>query len=202
MNKPYAEACDRNREPILSVLKPLLKDFASVLEVGSGTGQHAVYFAEHLPHLTWHCSDLEENLSGIDLWVNDSGLKNLPPPVELDVSSDNWHAFSFDAVFSANAVHIMSWEHVIKFISGAGRSLNKNGLLILYGPFNYQGKYTSESNRAFDGWLKNRDPLSGIRDFEDVDRMAFEAGLALEGDVEMPANNRILYWKKVNNETG
>jgi cyclopropane fatty-acyl-phospholipid synthase-like methyltransferase len=196
MNKPYAQACDRNRDPILSVIKSLLADAGSVLEVGSGTGQHAVYFAGHLPHLQWQCSDLLDNLPGIKIWIDESDYANLPLPVELDVSSINWAALEYDAVFSANSVHIMSWEHVKAFISGAGLALNQNGLLILYGPFNYQDNYTSDSNRVFDGWLKERDPVSGIRNFEDLDRLANEAGFILQGDIEMPSNNRILYWQK------
>jgi cyclopropane fatty-acyl-phospholipid synthase-like methyltransferase len=196
MNKPYAEACDRNREPILSVLKPLIKDSRTVLEIGSGTGQHAVYFAKHMTHLVWQCSDLVENLPGIESWVGDSGLPNLNPPIELDVAAYNWGHLKYDVIFSANVVHIMSWDHVQDFIIGAAKSLGNAGLLVFYGPFNYEGNYTSDTNRAFDGWLKGRDPTSGIRNFEDIDRLASVAGLKLLGDIEMPANNRILYWQR------
>lgn len=196
MIKPYAQACDRNRDPILSVLKKVLTDPGTLLEIGSGTGQHAVYFAEHLPHLKWKCSDLSENLSGMEQWVLEAGLPNLTMPFELDVSSVEWEALEFDYVFSANVIHIMSWNHVKEFIIGAGQTLPVNGLLILYGPFNYQGEYTSESNRTFDGWLKDRDPLSGIRNYEDLEQLANSVGLKLFGNFTMPANNEILCWQK------
>lgn len=196
MNKPYAQACDRNRDPILSVLKSLLRGPGSVLEIGSGTGQHAVHFAEHLPHLKWNCTDLSQNLPGVKQWVREAGLANLALPFELDVSSVDWEALEFDYVFSANAVHIMSWEHVKDFIIGAGRALPVSGLFILYGPFNYQGEYTSDSNRTFDVWLKDRDPLSGIRNFEDLEQLANSVGLEFSENFSMPANNEILCWQK------
>jgi len=196
MIKPYAQACDRNRDPILSVLKSLLRDPGSVLEIGSGTGQHAVHFAEHLPHLKWKCTDLSENLPGMKQWVREAGLANLALPFELDVSSVDWETLEFDYVFSANVVHIMSWEHVEDFIKGAGRTLPVNGLFVLYGPFNYQGEYTSDSNQTFDVWLKDRDPLSGIRNFEDLEQLANSVGLEFSENFSMPANNEILCWQK------
>jgi len=196
MIKPYAQACDRNKDPILSVLKDLLKESGSVLEIGSGTAQHAVYFAEQLPHLEWKCSDLSENLPGIQQWVQEAGLPNLTMPFELDVSSVEWEALEFDYVFSANAIHIMSWNHVKEFIKGAGQMLPVNGLFILYGPFKYQGEYTSESNQTFDAWLKDRDPLSGIRNYEDLEQLANSVGLKISGKITMPANNEILCWQK------
>ena len=196
MKKPVSEACERNREPILSVIKPLLQDAKSVLEIGSGTGQHAVYFAEKMPHLTWITSDRQENHAGIIAWLEDAGLTNTRGPLNLDVAQAVWPSVEVDAVFSANAVHIMHWVEVEKMIAGCGKLLSASGLLILYGPFNYNGQYTSESNARFDDWLKTRDPQSGIRNFEDINALAETAGLVLEQDYEMPANNRILCWRK------
>jgi cyclopropane fatty-acyl-phospholipid synthase-like methyltransferase len=196
MNKPYAESCDQNRGPILTVIKPLLEDCSSVLEIGSGTGQHAVYFAEQMPHLLWHPSDCARYLAGINLWIDDAGLENVQRPVELDVSRSIWPRIQVDAVFSANTVHIMRWPDVEALFAGVGKVLNESGGLLLYGPFNYDGCYTSASNENFDRWLKNRDPDSGIRDFEELDRLARQAGMRLDSDFEMPANNRLLYWRK------
>lgn len=196
MTKPYSEACDRNRESILTIIKPLLADCRTVLEIGSGTGQHAVYFAEKMPHLCWQSSDRAEHLEHIKLWLDDAGLPNTPSPLPLDVSQTTWPDLQIDAVFSANTAHIMSWGHVECFFSGAGRLLTAGGRFILYGPFNYNGEFTSDSNRQFDLWLKDRDPLSGIRDFEQVNALATAAGMQLTDDVAMPANNRLLCWQK------
>jgi cyclopropane fatty-acyl-phospholipid synthase-like methyltransferase len=194
--KPYAESCDENREPILAVIQPLLHKAGSVLEIGSGTGQHAVYFAEKLPHLVWHTSDRIEYHAGIKMWLQETNLVNTRGPLELDVSQSEWPRQSFDAVFSANTIHIMHWPDVEALFSGAGSVLSTAGCLLLYGPFNYGNRYTSESNARFDQWLKGRDPASGIRNFEDLDRLANQAGMMLKDDVEMPVNNRILYWEK------
>ena len=199
-HKPYSESCDQNRDPILDVIQPLLtnkeKDKKSVLEIGSGTGQHAVYFAKKLPHLVWQTSDQQPYHEGIKLWLNDAGLNNTPPPIPLNVRSDNWPNQKFDAVFSANAVHIMAWDNVVDFFENAPKLLNKGGLFILYGPFNYNQQYTSENNARFDVWLKQRDPNSAIRDFEALDQLAQQAGLVLQSDHALPANNRILVWEK------
>ena len=194
--KPYAESCDQNRDPILEQLRPLLAAASTVLEIGSGTGQHAVYFSTHLPHLHWQPSDRGENLPGIRLWCAEVGLANLKAPLELDVSRQPWPAIEADAVFSANTAHIMAWPQVEAMMDGIGKLLPDGGLFLLYGPFNYNGRYTSESNRRFDGWLKERDPLSGVRDFESLDELAGQAGMRLQDDIAMPANNRILCWRK------
>jgi cyclopropane fatty-acyl-phospholipid synthase-like methyltransferase len=196
MNKPYAESCEQNRGPILTVIKPLLENCVSVLEIGSGTGQHAVYFAAQMPHLVWHTSDCGQYHAGINLWLDDAGLQNVQRPVELDVSRSIWPRIHFDAVFSANTAHIMHWQEVESLFAGVGTILNKGGAFLLYGPFNYAGGYTSASNEKFDRWLKNRDPESGIRDFEELDRLARLAGMRLANDFAMPSNNRILYWCK------
>ncbi|HIO91481.1 MAG TPA: DUF938 domain-containing protein [Leucothrix mucor] len=195
--KPYAESCDQNRNVILNVIKPLLLGKSDVLEIGSGTGQHAIFFAKEMPHLVWHTSDRFENHAGIHEWINESESKNILFPLSLDVSKDTWPKIKVDAIFSANTLHIMSWKSVIDLVENAGKLLSKGGLLIVYGPFNYHGKYTSDSNEHFDAWLKNRDINSGIRDFEVVNELASNVGLILIEDFEMPANNRILQWEKI-----
>lgn len=196
MIKPFAESSEQNREPIFKVIEPLFGDCQSVFEVGSGTGQHAVYFAADLPHLVWHTSDVSEYHAGIRQWIDESGLDNVRFPVELDTATSQWPVMLVDAVFSANTVHIMHWHEVEAFFAGVGRLLNKGGKFTLYGPFNYGGEYTSQSNARFDQWLKDRDEGSGIRDFEALDELAQMAGMKLVEDFEMPANNRILYWRK------
>ena len=193
--KPYAEACERNRDPILEVLREHFADRHRVLEVGSGTGQHAVHFAAALPHLIWQTSDLEASLPGIGLWVGQARLANLPPPLELDVFGP-WPTARFDAVFTANTLHIMSWAGVRALFAALPGVLTENGLLAVYGPFNYDGTFTSPSNAAFDVWLKQRSPASGIRDFSAVDALARSAGLSLVEDRAMPANNRTLVWRR------
>jgi len=194
-DKPHAPACDRNRDPILAVLRHHFAEVRRVLEIGSGTGQHAVYFAMKLPRLIWQCSDIADHLPGIRQWLDETDLPNTPPPLELDVDGE-WPAQRFDAVFSANTLHIMGWASVQAFFAGLGGVLGPRASLIVYGPFNYEGRYTSESNREFDAWLKARDPASGIRDFEAVDALANAHGFLLIDDVAMPANNRCLVWRK------
>lgn len=194
--KPYAESCDENRAPILAVLMHLFRDIQSVLEIGSGTGQHGVYFAAAMPHLIWHTSDVAENLPGIGAWLEEAALPNLRDPIPLDVSGV-WPAMAYDGVFSANTAHIMSWTEVEQMFQGIGRVLKPGGCFALYGPFNYRGEYSSDSNRRFDLWLKSRNPLSGIRDFEALDKLAALNRLGFTEDVEMPVNNRILVWRRV-----
>ncbi|WP_419603948.1 DUF938 domain-containing protein, partial [Thiolapillus sp.] len=150
----------------------------------------------HLPHLHWQPSDRGENLPGIRLWCAEAGLANLKAPLELDVTRQPWPAIETDAVFSANTAHIMAWPQVEAMMEGIGKLLPDGGVFLLYGPFNYNGRYTSDSNRRFDGWLKARDPLSGVRDFESLDELAGQVGMHLQDDIAMPANNRILCWRK------
>ena len=196
MTKPYSESCDQNKEVILSVLTPILAPCLDVLEIGSGTGQHAVYFADKLPHLLWHASDCQPYLSGINSWVSEARLSNVKEPFELDVSKSKWPAMEVDAVFTANSVHIMHQDDVENLIRCTASVLKKQGSFIIYGPFNYAGAYTSESNARFDNWLKDRDPLSSIKHFEDIDQQANINGLTLVKDYSMPANNRILHYIK------
>lgn len=195
MGKPFSQACENNKGPILRVLERYLKGVPSVLEIGSGTGQHAVFFGEQLPVLRWQTSDRRENHPGIREWLADTRCSNVLPPLALDVTDESWPVDSVPAVFSANTAHIMAWPVVQAFVRGVGRVLEPRGLLLLYGPFNYDGRYTSESNARFDEWLRQRDPESAIRPFEDVDREARAAGLSLVEDVAMPANNRMLVWR-------
>lgn len=195
-DKPFSPSCERNREPILEVLREHFGDRRYVLEIGSGTGQHAVHFAAAMPWLTWQCSDVAGNLPGIRAWLADAALPNTPPPIELDVARGPWPADRFDAVFSANTLHIMGWPEVEAFFGGLPSILQDKATLVVYGPFNYGGEYTSESNRSFEGWLKARDPASGIRDFEAVDALARGMGLRLVEDRAMPANNRCVAWSR------
>ncbi len=193
MNLPFASAAEQNKDVILQAIRPWLR--GRVLEIGSGTGQHAVYFASLLPELNWQTSDLEPNLYGIRARVDDSGLDNLPPPVFLDAMGA-WPEREFDTIYTANSFHIMDSAAVGESISGCGKCLSAGGHLVVYGPFNYAGDFTSASNARFDAMLKANDPDSGIKDFEWVDSLAQTAGMELAADVEMPANNRSLIWKK------
>jgi len=185
--KPYSEASERNREPILAILRRIFADRRRVLEIGSGTGQHAAYFGPALPHLVWLASDVVEHLPGIREWgVN---------PIELDVERP-WPPIDADAVFSANTAHIMSWPQVERMFEGVARVLPSGGLFALYGPFHYGGRPTSASNARFDAMLRTRDPESGVRDFEHIQAFAARHSLSLLEDNAMPANNRLLVFKK------
>jgi cyclopropane fatty-acyl-phospholipid synthase-like methyltransferase len=198
MDKPFSQACENNKQPILQVLQSLLPRAtnARVLEVGSGTGQHAVFFAQALSHVTWQTSDLPYNHPGILSWLRDYPGNNLLPPLVLDVSQPQWPAAPFDAIFTANTLHIMAWERVPDLLRGAASVLVEGGLLIIYGPFNYNGQYTSPSNARFDQWLLQQSPDSAIRDFEAVRDTASGLGLAVQQDIAMPANNRILVFRR------
>ena len=200
--KPFAPACERNSEPILTALRQIFREVDAVLEIGSGTGQHAVYFAEHLSHLTWIPSDLPEHHAGIRQWVEESGLANIGATLSLDVDDPIWPDLEVNAVFTANTLHIISWPQVIKLFSGVGRMLQPGGRLVVYGPFNYNGAFTSQSNAKFDAWLKTEAPHRGIRDMDDLTRLGNKHGLKLIDDLEMPANNRLLLWKKYKSEDG
>lgn len=196
MNKPDAPACARNREPILQVLRTHFANRHDVLEIGSGTGQHAVYFAAAMPWLQWQCSDRPEYLPGIEAWRVEAGLANTLAPLLLDVALGPWPARRFDAVFTANSLHIMGWPEVEAFFAGLANVLAEQATLVIYGPFNYGGQFTSDSNHAFDASLRARDAKMGIRDFESIDALARGIGLRLVEDVAMPANNRCLVWRR------
>ena len=194
--KPFSEASEQNKIPILAVLREQLVGAGTVLEIGSGTGQHAVHFARQLPHLEWIATDVEENIPGILAWAREAQLPNLRGPFRLDVNAAEWPVTQVDAVFSANTTHIMDWQSVENMYKGIGRVLSLGGVFCLYGPFNYDGAYTSDSNARFDLWLRQRDAASGIRDFNDLDRLASENGMTLIRDYEMPVNNRTLVWRR------
>lgn len=197
MSKPFAPACERNRDPILDVLKPHFNERHRVLEVGSGTGQHAVYFAAAMPHLRWQTSERPSYLPGIQLWLDEAGLPNTPPPLVLDVN-DDWTALGrrFDAVFTANTLHIMGWPEVERLFAQLPQVMLDQALLAVYGPFNYAGRFTSASNATFDATLKADNPKRGLRDFEAVNALAGQAGLQLLADHAMPANNRLILWQR------
>ena len=194
--KSFADSCEENKHPILEVLRTEFSATKNVLEIGSGTGQHAVFFAEQLPHLTWQPSDVIESHTSIVAWMADAQLDNVLPPIELDVARHHWPKNIYDGIFTANTAHIMSWPEVVEMFNGVNQVLAQQGKFCLYGPFNYQGHYTSPSNAHFDQWLKARDPQSGIRDFEALSALADENDLKLVKDYEMPVNNRLLVWQK------
>jgi SAM-dependent methyltransferase len=194
--KPYAESCEQNRAPIQAVLEDVFADRKQVLEIASGTGQHAVYFGAALPHLTWQTSELPVNHAGIQLWLDEAQLPNVLPPVAIDVNDADWPVEKVDAIFNANTVHIVAWPAVERMFAGIGRVLAVGGILCIYGPFNYGGQFTSESNARFDVWLKGRDPNSGVRDFEAINQLAAAQGLNLLKDIAMPSNNRTLVWRR------
>jgi len=195
MTKPFSQACENNKAPILSELEYYLSSVPDVLEVGSGTGQHSVYFAEHLPHLHWYTSDLAMHHQGILQWHQEAQLANLHPPLVLDLN-DSWPVQTVSAIYTANTLHIVSLPLVKRFFEGVKEHLAAEGVLCIYGPFKYQGRFTSESNQRFDAFLKEQDPQSGIRDFEMIQQLAQQAGLSLEQDIAMPANNQLLIFKR------
>ena len=192
--KPYSEACEQNKAPILAVLREVFTHPGLILEIGAGTGQHAVHFTRHLPHLLWQPTDLAENLSGIQLWSAEAKLPNLRQPLELEVCRQPWPVTKAVGVFSANTAHIMAWPVVECLFRGIGLVLESGGAFCLYGPFNYGGHYTSAGNAEFDLWLRSWSPESGLRDFDDPDRLAADNGLRLQCDYPMPVNNRTLVW--------
>ena len=179
--KSFCQSCENNKDPILGVLDPLLESRHRLLEIGSGTGQHAAYFAAALPHLEWQTSD---------------GVGNARAPLTLDVDADEWPASTCDAAFSANTAHIMPWPSVVHMFEGVAGVLETGGVFALYGPFNYGGAYTSEGNERFDRQLRAAGTGMGIRDSEAVIELAASAGMTLAADHEMPANNRILVFAR------
>jgi SAM-dependent methyltransferase len=193
--KPYSEACEVNKAPILAVLKEIFADRKRVLEIASGTGQHAVHFGRELPHLIWQTSELAQNLAGIQAWLDEAQLPNVLAPLAIDVNDASWPIAAVDAIFNANTVHIISWPEVECLFAHIACVIAPGGYVCFYGPYNYGGKFTSESNARFDVWLKSRDPNSGVRDFEAVNRLATLHGLELQRDIAMPSNNRILVWE-------
>ncbi|PKM20093.1 MAG: methylase [Gammaproteobacteria bacterium HGW-Gammaproteobacteria-15] len=189
---PFSQACENNKAPILAVLQQAFANCSKVLEVGSGTGQHAVHFAAALPHLCWQASDQAMYLPDLTERLRRAALPNLPLPLQLDISVDALPAQQFDALFSANTLHIMPWPVVELFFSRLAGLTTQQATLCIYGPFNYNGSFNSDSNRAFALSLKSRDPAMGIRDIAAVVALADAAGFTLQHDHSMPANNRLL----------
>ncbi len=194
-HKPFSPACERNQDAILAVLRRQFADRTRVLEVGSGTGQHAVHFARALSQLTWQTSDVTANLPGIRQWLAEAQLPNAPAPLAFDINGTP-PAGDYDAVFSANTLHIMGWDEVQRLFTLLPALSSADALLVIYGPFNYRGTFTSGSNAAFDASLRQADPKRGIRDVEAVDALAQAAGFTLADDRAMPANNRCLTWRR------
>jgi len=193
---PFSEACERNKDPILAVLRGAFAERRQVLEIGSGTGQHAVYFAEHLPHLLWRPTERLANLADLEARLRTAPQPNLCAPVVLDVSQKKWPVEEVDAVFTANTLHIMSWPNVIALFAGIDAILHADGMFAVYGPFRYDGAYTSESNQQFDQMLQSRDPQSGLRDIKALKLLAAAHGMLLMADHDLPANNRLLVWER------
>jgi SAM-dependent methyltransferase len=193
---PMSEACERNKEPILGVLRETFARSIQVLEIGSGTGQHAVHFARHLTHLAWHATEQLAYLPDLAARIETEGTRNLRAPTVLDVRQSVWPLRAVDAVFTANTLHIMSWPGVQALFHGVGNVLTPAGVLCIYGPFRYEGRYTSDSNREFDAMLRGRDPDSGLRDVRALVELAAPLGLTLVNDHDLPAFNRLLVFLK------
>ncbi|PCI77466.1 MAG: methylase [SAR86 cluster bacterium] len=193
---PFSQASENNKQVILEILERHLKDGDQVLELAGGTGQHAVHFAANLPNLHWQSSDIPSNVDNLNLRLARAKRANLPAAIAIDVNNSPWTSDRPTAIFSANSLHIMSADSVENFFKGIGKILQADGTLIVYGPFKYAGEFTTPSNEGFDRWLKDRDPVSGIRDFEWVSELAAGANLSIIEDNSMPANNQLLVWKK------
>ncbi|MDO3720647.1 DUF938 domain-containing protein [Marinobacter sp. chi1] len=194
---PFSQACENNKAPILERLLGIFITPGTVLEVGTGTGQHAVHFAKAMPHLQWQPSD---HPSAADLCrprLEQAAQPNILPVMELDVSDADWSIQSFTWAFSANTAHIMAWPEVEEMFRHIGECLAEDGAFCLYGPFNHQGRFSSDSNRQFDHYLKARAPHMGIRDLEDLCALADTVGLTLTDNHAMPANNRLLVFQRI-----
>lgn len=197
MNKPFSQACENNKEPILGRIGGVFTGKGLVLEIGSYTAQHILHFAEKMPHVNWLPSDTANAFKTLQAGLHVNSLPNIKAPLTLDVTQQPWPVNAVDGVFSANTLHIMSLKSVQHFFKGVGKILKPGANLCLYGPFKYKGKYTSPSNADFDHWLKTRDPHSGIRDFEQVLALASDNSMRLMADHAMPANNQLLVFSKV-----
>lgn len=193
---PFSQASENNKQAILSVFEKRLKDKKSVLEIAGGTGQHAVFFGEKFSNLTWQSTDIAENVALLNLRIAHANLENVPAAFALNADDSQWHAGKVDVIFTANSLHIMSITSVENLFAKIGNHLNTDGALLVYGPFKYAGEFTTQSNADFDLWLKDRNSQSGVRDFERVNELAHNAGLVLDEDNSMPANNQLVVWTK------
>lgn len=200
MNKQFSTACERNREPILETLREVFADRKHVLEIGSGTGQHAVFFGAALPQLIWQTGDLPQSHPSILAWLQEAELTNVLPPIVLDMSNAAWETevldTGIDAVFTANTCHIMAWSEVERMFAGLARVLHSGGKLCVYGPFNYDGQFTSAGNAQFDASLRAQAAHMGIRDIEAMQKLAGQYGFVMLADHALPANNRLLVWQR------
>ncbi|MBN4053921.1 DUF938 domain-containing protein [Haliea sp. AH-315-K21] len=195
-NKPFSQACENNKQPILEVIASHFKAGDRIMEIGSGTGQHALYFCKQRPELIWVPCEIPENMDTLAAGLLRNGLANLMPAQVLDVRQSEWPEQGLGGLFSANCLHIMPAAFNADFFRGAGEVLLPGATLCVYGPFKYQGEFTSDSNARFDEWLKNRNSLSGIRDFEKINQLAKENAFEFIEDRAMPANNQCLIWRK------
>lgn len=198
MEKFFSEACERNKEPIFKVLRQVIGPHnRRLFEIGSGTAQHAIFLAPFFPHVEWTCSERKSAVDSMNRNIKAAGVANIRPSFTFDAGKDEFPRLHADLIFTANTFHIMHWKECKSLIKLLGNRLQKNAKVMIYGPFNYEGKFTSPSNEEFDQWLKNRDPLSGIRAFEDVNKAMLKQGFALEKDYEMPSNNRMLVYNRL-----
>lgn len=199
-NKQFSSACERNREPILATLRHVFADRKHVLEIGSGTGQHAVFFGAALPQLIWQTGDLPQNHPSIQAWLQEADLTNVLSPIVVDMSKVDWETDlldkGIDAVFTANTCHIMAWSEVERMFAGVSRILPAGGKLCVYGPFNYNGQFTSPGNAQFDASLRAQAAHMGIRDIEAMQQLAARHGFVMQADHALPANNRLLAWQR------
>jgi len=196
---PFAPACERNKQPIWEVLRQMLPDSGTVLEIGSGTGQHVVYFAAQRARLQWQPSDRPEYLPGLKRRLQTEGGDNILSPIRLDVLQ-LWPEQAFDAVYSANTAHIMGWPAVCAMFAGVGKRLVRDGVFCLYGPFNEAGAFTAPGNAAFDAQLRSEDPQMGLRDIQDLESLAAEQWMSLGWRFQLPANNQLLVFLKHEDE--
>jgi len=196
VHKPFSQACENNKAPILAVLQDVFRNPVTVWEIGSGTGQHACHFARQMPKLQWQATDRAENIAGIRTWMDEAALPNLKSPLILDINDETWPCQSIEALFTANTLHIMSSREVEVLFDRLSTYLADDALVCIYGPFNYEGQYTSDSNARFDEWLKQRSSNSCIKHFENIVALAERIGLILQADHAMPANNRLLVFKR------
>jgi hypothetical protein len=197
MAKGFAPAAERNRQPILDVLRRVLPPAGLVLEVASGTGQHAIFFSEYLPDLQWQPTDASsEALQSIGAWVDETARENLLPPLELDVRSPQWPVTKAEALVCINMIHISPWEATEGLFQGASKLLTGGAPLVTYGPYRLHGEHTAPSNEAFDQSLRSRNARWGVRDIDELSELAGQTGFALQERVGMPANNMTLVWTR------
>jgi cyclopropane fatty-acyl-phospholipid synthase-like methyltransferase len=198
MNQESSTACDRNQDPILTVLKEVMTtDNKRVLEIGTGSAQHAVYFAKNLKDIVWTTSDKVSEHANITAMLIRAKLSNLRGPLAFEVGKDDFPRYNYDIVYTSNTFHIMSWKQCKNLIKILGNRLREGSQVVIYGPFNYNGEFTSESNKEFDLMLKQSDPQRGIRSFEDVNNSMTKNGFVLFKDYPMPANNRMLVFTRL-----